>query len=176
VCHPAFNEEGSRFIVMGSSLPSWDGMSCHLAGSTFIYNGQATPVGGMEYNPEVLIKVIKRYLFCPELSGGRTPFGIDAGAFVQQVMRIFGKSLPRWVHEQAAHGEWVHFSELSREGDLAYCCDEDGKIIHAGIMISSTHVAHVHGEVRIDPLDHFGIFNKSRKRYTHLLRIIKRVL
>jgi len=175
VCHSAFNEDSNRFIVLGSSLPLWDGMSCQISGASFIYNGQATPTGGLEFKSEMLIKVVRRYLYCPELTGGRTPFGLDAGAFIQQVMRIFGKPFPRLVHEQAMLGELVHFSELSREGDLAFCCDEEGKIIHAGIMISSDLVAHVHGEVRIDPLDHFGIFSTSRKKYTHMLRIIRRV-
>ncbi|RZK17336.1 MAG: hypothetical protein EOO56_18135, partial [Hymenobacter sp.] len=35
---------------------------------------------------------------------------------------------------------------------------------------------HAHGEVRIDPLDHHGIFNRDRQQYSHKLRLIKRVL
>jgi hypothetical protein len=30
--------------------------------------------------------------------------------------------------------------------------------------------------VRVDKLDHFGIFNKELDRYTHQLRIVKRLL
>ena len=41
---------------------------------------------------------------------------------------------------------------------------EDGKIIHAS------------GQVRIDKIDHFGIFNEETKKYTHKLRVIKRIL
>lgn len=30
--------------------------------------------------------------------------------------------------------------------------------------------------MRIDKLDHFGIFNREQNRYTHQLRIVKRLL
>jgi hypothetical protein len=30
--------------------------------------------------------------------------------------------------------------------------------------------------VRVDKLDHFGIFNRELNRYTHQLRIVKRLL
>ncbi len=30
--------------------------------------------------------------------------------------------------------------------------------------------------MRVDKLDHFGIFNKDLNRYTHQLRIVKRLL
>jgi len=38
------------------------------------------------------------------------------------------------------------------------------------------HVIHASGKVRVDKLDHFGIFNREMNRYTHQLRIVKRVL
>ena len=40
----------------------------------------------------------------------------------------------------------------------------DGNIIHAS------------GQVRIDQIDHYGIFNKEKQKYTHRLRVIKRML
>ena len=40
----------------------------------------------------------------------------------------------------------------------------NGKIIHAS------------GKVRIDAIDHFGIFNDEKKAYTHHLRVIKRMI
>ena len=41
---------------------------------------------------------------------------------------------------------------------------DDGKIIHAS------------GQVRIDKIDHFGIFNVDSEKYTHKLRVTKRIL
>ena len=40
----------------------------------------------------------------------------------------------------------------------------DGTIIHAS------------GMVRIDTIDHYGIFRKDIRKYSHQLRIIKRIL
>jgi len=41
---------------------------------------------------------------------------------------------------------------------------DDGKIIHAS------------GKVRIDPIDHHGIYNIENKTYSHKLRLIKKVI
>ena len=35
---------------------------------------------------------------------------------------------------------------------------------------------HSHGEVRLDPLGHNGIYKPDQQRYTHKLRLIKRLL
>ncbi|HQW86613.1 MAG TPA: hydrolase Nlp/P60, partial [Flavobacteriales bacterium] len=36
-------------------------------------------------------------------------------------------------------------------------------------------IVHASGRVRIDTLDQEGIFNGEEKRYTHKLRLVKRV-
>jgi hypothetical protein len=41
-------------------------------------------------------------------------------------------------------------------------------------MLENQQIIHAHGEVRIDQLDHYGIYNNQRKRYSHKLRLIKR--
>lgn len=51
-----------------------------------------------------------------------------------------------------------------------------GHINHVGIILPECHIIHASGKVRIDKLDHFGIFNSELNRYTHQLRIIKRLL
>jgi len=37
-------------------------------------------------------------------------------------------------------------------------------------------IIHASGQVRIDSIDHYGIFNNEQEKYTHKLRVIKRVL
>ena len=44
-----------------------------------------------------------------------------------------------------------------------------------GIVLNEQRIIHASGEVRIDKLDHQGIFNEEIQRYTHHLRIIKRL-
>jgi hypothetical protein len=41
--------------------------------------------------------------------------------------------------------------------------------------MKDNYIIHCHGEVRIDRIDHTGIFNTSLRRYTHPLRVIKKI-
>lgn len=176
ICHPVFNEDISKSIVIGSSLPCYDGISCLMPDAKYVYNGQATQSDGLEISQELLIKIARRYLYSPELSGGRSPFGIDAGALVQHIFRFFQILLPRFPYEQYLEGEIVDFVELSKEGDLVFCEDIEGNISHVGLIIGEKKVMHVYGCVRIDKLDHHGFYNYDLRKYTHKLRIIKRII
>ena len=60
--------------------------------------------------------------------------------------------------------------------DLAFFDDPEGNIIHVGILINRHRIIHCSGSVRIDALDHEGIYNESEQKYTHKLRLIKRIL
>ena len=42
--------------------------------------------------------------------------------------------------------------------------------------MKENYIIHAYGQVRIDRLDHTGIFNAERRRYTHSLRVIKQIL
>jgi cell wall-associated NlpC family hydrolase len=50
-----------------------------------------------------------------------------------------------------------------------------GDIIHVGIIIEPGKILHASGHVKIDKLDHNGIFSEEQGIYTHSLRIIKRL-
>jgi cell wall-associated NlpC family hydrolase len=49
-------------------------------------------------------------------------------------------------------------------------------INHVGIIMGDNYLVHAYGKVRIDRLDHTGIFNTEVRNYTHSLRVIVRVL
>jgi len=49
-------------------------------------------------------------------------------------------------------------------------------ITHVGIIMQDHFIIHAHGKVRVDHLDHTGIFNTELKQYTHKLRVIKKLL
>ena len=163
-------------ILLGSVLPHYDGISFKIPGQVMRYSGQVYFPDQNDFRIEMLIKVARKYLHAPYLLGGRTPFGIDAGGYIQSVFRIFNIDLPRSVHLQSDEGEILDFVSEGRPGDLAFFEDEDGKINHGGILLDNETIIHAFGSVRIDLLDHFGIFNKSLKNYTHRLRFIKRLL
>ncbi|WP_405328613.1 NlpC/P60 family protein [Leeuwenhoekiella sp. LLG6367-2.1] len=116
------------------------------------------------------------YLKSPYLWGGRTPFGLDCSGFTQMVYRLNGHSLYRDASQQAAQGEALSFIEESEPGDLAFFDNDEGRITHVGIMLQDNYIIHCHGEVRIDRIDHTGIYNAERRTHTHKLRVIKRIV
>jgi len=122
-----------------------------------------------------LIDTAMLYLNSPYLWGGKSPFGIDCSGFVQMVYKIGGIKLFRDAYEQAKQGQALSFIEESEPGDLAFFDNEEGKIIHVGLMMKDNYIIHAHGQVRIDRIDHSGIFNVDTNRYSHNLRVIKKI-
>lgn len=123
-----------------------------------------------------LIPMALLYLNAPSLWGGKTPFGIDCSGFTQMVYLLNGYSLPRNSAEQATQGEALSFIEESEPGDLAFFDNAEGIITHVGLMMKDNYIIHLYGKVRIDRIDHSGIFNTDLNRHTHQLRVIKKII
>ncbi|MES2621134.1 MAG: C40 family peptidase [Bacteroidota bacterium] len=160
-------------LVAGSSLPCFDGLNFRIAKEKFIYNGQAVPSDAK--NTAILERVAMRYQNAPYLWGGRSPFGIDCSGFTQIVYKFVGIPLYRDAYQQAEQGNLVNFIEEAIPGDLAFFNNEAGKIIHVGIILKDNRIIHSSGKVRIDKIDHFGIHNVDIKKYSHQLKVIKRI-
>ena len=92
------------------------------------------------------------------------------------VYKLAGQKLQRDAYQQADQGITLGFIEEAEPGDLAFFDNEDGKIIHVGILLGQGKIIHASGKVRIDSIDHQGIFNEETGKYSHKLRIIKRIL
>jgi len=122
-----------------------------------------------------LIKTALAYLDSPYLWGGKTCWGIDCSGFVQVVYQIHGMNISRDAYQQAELGETVEFNELIEPGDVAFFAKEGEKISHVGICLGDEKIIHASGKVRIDKLDHNGIYHSELQKYTHELRIIKRI-
>jgi len=116
------------------------------------------------------------YLNAPYLWGGKTTFGIDGPGFTQMVYKINGHRLLRGAQQQSTQGEALSFIEESEPGDLAFFDNNDGIIDHVGIILENNYVIHSFGKVRIDRIDHTGIFNTETNTYTHKLRVIKKII
>ncbi len=123
-----------------------------------------------------ILKTAFMYLNTPYLWGGKTPFGIDCSGFVQMVYKLNGYKLFRDAYQQATQGEVLSFIEEAEAGDLAFFDNDEGKIVHVGILMNDNYIIHAHGKVRIDRLDHLGIMNVDTKRHTHKLRVIKKII
>ncbi|MBU2949278.1 C40 family peptidase [Tamlana agarivorans] len=123
-----------------------------------------------------IIQIAFLYLNSPYLWGGKTPFGIDCSGFTQMVYKLNGYKLLRDASQQATQGEALSFIEESEPGDLAFFDNSEGTIIHVGIIMEDNYIIHAHGKVRIDRLDHSGIYNVDKNEHTHKLRVIKKVI
>jgi len=197
---PKEREEQHIPIVLGSSLPKYKSKEFILGSKKYSFEGTAifpfAKKKGLTIN-----EVAKWYLNTPYLWGGRSPFGIDCSGYTQIVYKINGIKLLRDAWQQAEQGKTLSFLEEAKTGDLAFFDNEEGKIVHVGIILEShlpssqklelhnrgtpsplgkvgmgRSIIHASGKVRIDKLDHQGIFNETLKKYTHRLRIIKTYL
>lgn len=158
-------------ITLGASLAFLDNEEINLNK----YRFEGVKVCGQKPKSK-FIKTAFMYLNTPYLWGGKTPFGIDCSGFTQMVYKLNGHKLLRDASQQASQGEALSFIEESEPGDLAFFDNEEGKIIHVGIMMENNYIIHASGKVRIDRLDHLGIYNAEVNRHTHKLRVIKKIV
>jgi len=122
-----------------------------------------------------VVEYSRFFLNAPYLWGGRSLFGIDCSGFTQVVFKMLGKNLKRDASQQAEQGQVVNFLQEAKAGDLAFFDNEEGRVIHVGIMLDDQNIIHASGRVKIDPIDGQGIYSLDLKRHTHKLRIIKRI-
>lgn len=158
-------------VPLGSTLTFLDHSSINT--ENFLFEG--LKVSGVT-SKQQLLQTAFMYLNAPYLWGGKTPFGLDCSGFTQMVYKLNGFSLLRDASQQATQGEALSFIEESEPGDLAFFDNEEGRIIHVGIIMEDNHIIHAHGKVRIDRLDHLGIYNTDTKRHSHKLRVIKKII
>lgn len=170
------NNDRSFPVLIGSTLYNFDGMNFKIGKEKYVYAGQAIGADSNLIQGEHIRRFAMKFLHAPYMWGGRSPFGIDCSGFTQIVFKLYGVALPRDAYQQADTGRTIHFIHEGREGDLAFFDNEEGRITHVGILLGSDQIIHASGCVRIDMIDHYGIFNREAKKYTHKLRIIKRVV
>ncbi len=173
---PLMCEERAMPVTIGSRLPDFDGLKFTFNGKTYLYSGQAVFPENLEAKPAILLKIAMRYQFAPFQWGGRSPLGIDASGFVQAVFQLVGIKLHRDAGEQVYQGQGVDFIEQALPGDLAFFENQAGNIRHVGIILPGRQIIHVAEQVRIDKLDHYGVFHAEKRTYTHRLRVIRRLL
>ncbi|MEO7976749.1 C40 family peptidase [Flavobacterium sp.] len=158
-------------IPLGASLSFLNNNEINT--SNFDFEGTRT--SGIKPK-SALINTAFMYLNAPYLWGGKTPFGIDCSGFTQMVYKLNGYKIHRDASQQALEGEPLSFIEESEAGDLAFFDNDEGNIIHVGIIMDNNYIIHASGKVRIDRLDHLGIYNPELNKHTHKLRVIKKII
>jgi hypothetical protein len=161
-------------IVMGSIIPI-SGSELFKMEDQFAFNGDSKTLG-LKREFEFLKGIAMKYLNSPYQWGGRSPFGIDCSAFVQNVFKICGYKLLRDASQQAGQGKPVSSIEEKQPGDLAFFTNPDGKISHTGIVLADDRIIHASGRVRIDHLNEEGILNLETKIYSHRFSHLRRIL
>lgn len=169
-------KEGVIRVSPGSTLYFLEKGICQFVinGAIYSYSGKFNhtgPRGGKD-----IAGLAELFLNAPYLWGGRSCFGTDCSGLVQTVFKMAGINLPRDASVQATRGRDIHLLEEAAAGDLAFFDNEDGEITHTGILTGPSEIIHSFGLVRTDDIDHHGIFNRDSKKYTHKLRLIKRIL
>jgi gamma-D-glutamyl-L-lysine dipeptidyl-peptidase len=171
-------------IVLGSSLPGIEEFRFSVKDQSYVYDGQVTNVSELEEveTPQemhdikqAMIQDAMLFLHAPYLWGGRTPFGIDCSGLIQMIFKLKNIPMLRDAKQQAGQGEVVSLLDEAEPGDVVFFDDHEGNIIHTGLVIDRNRILHASGKVRIDSLDHEGIFNSELQQYTHKLRLIKRI-
>lgn len=168
---------GSKLIVSGSVLPFFDAITkkMRIGEDTYTLVSKIKDVG-IDSLRDLVIGYALMYYNTPYLWGGRSPYGIDCSGLVQIVYRMAGIDLPRDAADQVTGGQDFSFVEEALPGDLAFFGDDTGMITHVGIIWEQNRIIHASGRVRVDKVDHQGIFNEDLKRYTHNLKAIKRII
>jgi len=135
-----------------------------------------TPDAALIPDPEnIKHEGISRLLSIPYLWGGRSGFGFDCSGLTQFICRLRGISIPRDSGMQSLVGTTINFVNEAKPGDLLFFDNEEGAIVHTGLVLEPGIILHASGRVRKDRFDHQGIFNRERKEYSHKLRVIKRI-
>ncbi|GAA4805733.1 C40 family peptidase [Olivibacter ginsenosidimutans] len=167
-------KEESLHLLPGSTLPFLDDDSFSLNNTHYLFLGLSR-VPDRETIAQELEEVCRFYLNAPYLWGGRSVFGIDCSGYVQLVYKHFGICVKRDAWQQAEQGKVVDFLQEAKLGDLAFFDDEEGRITHVGILLNAEEIIHASGRVKIDQIDNTGIFSRELNKYTHHLRIVKRI-
>jgi len=162
-------------VVIGSSLPGLNKKKLPIAGHEYFFDGNYTDFL-VKADAGLITGYALKFLNAPYLWGGRSPLGIDCSGFTQVVMKLCGIALSRDAAQQAVEGSNVDFVEEALPGDLAFFENAENRIIHTGIILAGQKIIHASGRVRIDDIDHEGIFNKNLGAYSHKLRCIRRFL
>ena len=163
-------------VPMGSHFPMYQNHQFKIESSIYECYGKVTEItNNTRYDGQKCVDFAFMFLNAPYLWGGKTLMGIDCSGLVQVCCALAGYQLPRDAKDQVHHGTPLSFLDEVQAGDIAFFHNEEGNIVHTGILINSETIIHASGKVRIDKIDHYGIFSPELRNYSHHLRVIKRL-
>ncbi len=166
------NKTGEKYLVpAGSDLYNYNNGKFSVLNKSFTYDGIGISKGIVKRPIDYALQ----FLNTPYMWGGRTAFGIDCSGLMQIAFKMAGINIKRDVKDQLKQGEQINFFSEAKPGDLLFFGDSRRAITHIGLLIEPEIIIHAHGKVMLDSMDQQGIYNVEKKKYTHHLRLIKRV-
>ena len=164
----------NMMVPLGSSLYEWQDDDAPFGQHRVVYHGKGWDPSKAKRNADTLTELALRFLNTAYLWGGKSIFGIDCSGYTQTVFKFFDVHLLRDAYQQALQGETVGLLEESSCGDLAFFDNDDGEIVHVGILLNTHQIIHASGKVRMDGMDLEGIIHSENLKRTHHLKVIKR--
>ncbi|HEU5052233.1 MAG TPA: C40 family peptidase [Hanamia sp.] len=161
-------------VPMGCALSSFKNGIAFWRRNSVHFKGKMWNPEEVKITPKVIKQIAYKFLNTAYLWGGKSVFGIDCSGYAQMVYKFLNTYIPRDAWQQAEEGATVNFLQEAHCGDLAFFDNEEGRIVHVGILLNEHEIIHSAGKVRIDKIDNQGILNLETKERTHKLRIIKR--
>jgi len=161
-------DTGNRVLSMGSEL------SIEAQGYMLRHENNALEISAQSTDIEA-VQLAKAFLGTPYLWGGRSFMGIDCSGLIQVIAKANHKAIFRDAKDQVSLGDTVAFVQEAKAGDLAFFDNEEGAIIHVGMLLSPNEIIHAHGSVRIDAFNSQGILKRETNKFSHNLRVIKRL-
>jgi hypothetical protein len=168
---------GALWLPLGAELPNLVGGKLSVCGEKASFKGKKSVAGECIASAETITTVAKEFLHAPYLWGGRTVHGLDCSGLIQLVFKLCGMSMPRDAWQQAEKGSGVDFLQEARTGDVAFFSNDEGRIVHVGILLDAhtiLHATETSGRAVIDRIDTEGIISVGLRKRTHRLRAIRR--
>jgi hypothetical protein len=158
---------------MGAHLTGYDAETRLLWNEHYKYHGTFRDLG-KPVSPDQLDHLVQAWINAPYLWGGKTFMGVDCSGFAQTVFKVLGVKLKRDAWQQAEQGVKINNLKDAMKGDLAFFSNQDGRVVHVGIIIDPDTIIHASGKVRRDRLDEKGITSSETGKRTHQLFSVKR--
>ncbi len=182
--HPVIIRRGAQVMMkeekiaipVGSSLPFYENGNIRIDEQRYAVTGLARDIT-QKVSKDTLVLTAQQFLGTPYLWGGKSPKGWDCSGFTQVLYKMHGYTLPRDSYQQAEQGQTISIEE-AKAGDLAFFQrkpEGDGRVVHVGILLGNGKIIHADGKVRINRIDETGLYRDDLGKYSHYLKLVKRL-